>query len=255
MLTFLLVLCVASAGMISVSGQADGNPFVGNWENVDPATAGIARLSVTATLGGLQVHATGKCPPADCDWGTATMNPIGFSTEDRNPSWAMATWDLGFGSTYLIAHLEGGEMLAETYTVFKDKSGRTNYRSSIRLRKQGGLTEQLLPTSPVQPTDTSRVYRVGAGVSAPNVIYQEQPRYTATASKAGIDGSVLISLVVGEDGVPRDLRVTRPLDPGLDQNALDAVRKWRFRPAQKDGQPVAVQSTIEVSFHLLKNQR
>ena len=254
MRTFLWV-CVAAAGAISMSGQAPGNQFVGNWENVDSAATGTTRLAVTTTLGGLQVHASGKCQSADCDWGTATMNLVGFSTEDRNPSWAMASWDLGFGSTYLVAHLEGGEMLAETYTIFKDKSGRTNYRSSLRLRKQGGLTEQVLPTPPVQPTDAGRVYRVGAGVSAPAVIFQEQPRYTDAASKAGIDGSVLISLVVGEDGVPRDLRVTRALDPGLDQNALDAVRKWRFRPAQKDGQPVAAQSTIEVSFHLLKNQR
>jgi TonB family protein len=159
----------------------------------------------------------------------------------------MATWDLGGSMTHLVAHLDGREMLAETYTIFKDKSSRANYRSSYRLRQQGGLTEQVVPTSPAQPTSS--------GVSAPVITSQEQPRYTNAASKAGIDGSVTISLVVGDDGVPRDLRIVHSLDPGLDQNALDAVRKWRFRPAQKDGQPVAVYSTIEVSFHLLKNQR
>ena len=252
MRTFLGMLCMAAAGAFSLSGQASGNPFAGTWENVDSATGGLIRLTVTATLGGLQAHASGKCQPAACDWGTAPLNLLGFNVDDRNPSWAMASWDLGVSVTHLVAHLEGREMLAETYTIFKDQSSRANYRSSFRLRQQGGVSQQ---ATQAQPADSSRVYRVGSGVSAPVVTYQEQPRYTSAASKAGIDGTVTISLVVGEDGVPRDLRIVRSLDPGLDQNALDAVRSWRFRPAQKDGQPVAVYSTIEVSFHLLKNQR
>jgi len=244
MRTFLWALCIAAAGALSASGQSAGNQFVGNWENVDSATGGLARLSVTTTLGGLQAHALGKCQQADCDWGTTLLNLLASSAEDGSLSWIMATWDLGGSMTHLVAHLDGREMLAETYTIFKDKSSRANYRSSYRLRQQGGLTEQVVPTSPAQPTSSERVYRVGSGVSAPVITSQEQPRYTNAASKAGIDGSVTISLVVGDDGVPRDLRIVRSLDSGLDQNALDAVRKWRFRPAQKDGQPVAVYSTI-----------
>jgi TonB family protein len=251
MRTFLCLLSMAAVGALA-SGQATGNQFVGTWENVDSATGGLLRLTVTATLGGLQVHALGKCQPTDCDWGTTPLNLLGFNVDDRNPSWAMASWDLGVSMTHLVAHLEGREMLGETYTIFKDQSSRANYRSSYRLRQQGGVSQQ---APPAQATDSSRVYRVGSGVSAPVVSYQEQPRYTGAAGKAGIDGSVTISLVVGADGVPRDLRIVRSLDPGLDQNALDTVRKWRFQPAQKDGQPVAVYSTIEVSFHLLKNQR
>jgi len=254
MRTFLGVLCMAAAGALSVSGQATGNQFVGNWENVDSVGRGLSRLSITATLGGLQAHALGKCQAADCDWGTTPLSLLGSSAEDGNPSWIMASWDLGSSVTHLVAHLEGHEMLAETYALFKDKSGR-NYRSSFRLRQQGGLTEQVVPTSPEQAAGTSRIYRVGSGVSAPVVTYQEQPRYPEAASKAGIDGTVLISLVVGEDGVPRDLKIVRSPDSRFDQNALDAVRKWRFRPAQKDGQPVAVYSNIEVGFHLAKNQR
>jgi protein TonB len=58
-------------------------------------------------------------------------------------------------------------------------------------------------------------------------------------------------VVVDEKGNPRDLKVMRPLGLGLDQKAIEAVEKWKFRPGMKDGKPVAVQATIEVNFRLL----
>ena len=57
-------------------------------------------------------------------------------------------------------------------------------------------------------------------------------------------------LIVGADGRPRDMRVARSLGMGLDEKALEAVRTWRFEPARKDGQPVAVQINVEVIFRL-----
>jgi TonB family protein len=62
---------------------------------------------------------------------------------------------------------------------------------------------------------------------------------------------VLVSLVVDEQGVARNVKVVRSLDPGLDQSAMDTVREWKFRPGLKDGNPVAVAAQIEVSFRLL----
>ena len=57
-------------------------------------------------------------------------------------------------------------------------------------------------------------------------------------------------MVVGPDGRPREIRISRSLGLGLDEKALEAVRTWRFDPARKDGQPVAVQINVEVSFRL-----
>jgi TonB family protein len=57
--------------------------------------------------------------------------------------------------------------------------------------------------------------------------------------------------VVDEHGLPRDLKVVRPLGLGLDQKAIEAVEKWKFSPGKKDGKPVPVQATIEVNFRLL----
>lgn len=62
-------------------------------------------------------------------------------------------------------------------------------------------------------------------------------------------GSVTIALVVSSKGVPRDLRVVKGLDQDVDQSALEAVEQWRFAPAQKDGKPVAVRITLEITFH------
>lgn len=53
------------------------------------------------------------------------------------------------------------------------------------------------------------------------------------------------------NGNTRDIRVTRPLGLGLDEKAIEAVSKWRFRPAMKNGRPVAVQAQVEVNFRLL----
>ena len=261
------VLCLAAAGALSATGQAPGNQFLGTWENVDAANRVLARLTVTATPNGLQARGFGKCQPADCDWAPTQLNILGASSDDPNPSLAMATWDLGFAETHLVAHLEGREMMAEIYTIFKDNRGRVNYRSSEHLRQPAARTERPMTPTIIPPpsngigtgigtttgpgTSAAGVYRIGGGVSAPIPTYREEPKYSESARQAKISGSVLLSLVVGEDGIPRDIRVVRSLESGLDQNAIETVAKWRFRPGQKDGKPVPVQANIEVNFRLL----
>ena len=93
-------------------------------------------------------------------------------------------------------------------------------------------------------------YRVGGGVSAPRAIYDPDPDYSEEARKAKYQGTVLLWLIVGADGKPRDIRVQRSVGMGLDEKAIEAVEQWKFEPAMKDGRPVAVQVNIEVSFHL-----
>ena len=94
-------------------------------------------------------------------------------------------------------------------------------------------------------------FKIGGGVSAPRVIFQVEPEYSEDARKAKFQGTVVIALIVDDKGNPREIRVVRPLGMGLDQKAIEAVEKWRFRPGQKDGKAVATQATIEVSFRLL----
>ncbi len=93
-------------------------------------------------------------------------------------------------------------------------------------------------------------YRVGGGVSAPHVLYDPEPEYSEEARKAKFQGTVVLWVVVGPDGKVRDIKVSRSLGMGLDEKAVEAVRRWKFDPAKKDGQPVPVQVSIEVNFRL-----
>jgi protein TonB len=93
-------------------------------------------------------------------------------------------------------------------------------------------------------------YRVGGGVSAPKPIFTPDPEYSEEARKAKYQGVVVLWLVVGSDGHPREIKIARPLGMGLDEKAVEAVRTWRFEPARKDGQAVSVVMNVEVSFRL-----
>ena len=95
------------------------------------------------------------------------------------------------------------------------------------------------------------VFRIGGGVSAPSLIYKVEPEYSEEARKAKFQGSVLLSVVVEEKGNPRDIKVVRPLGLGLDEKAIEAVQKWRFRPGVLQNKAVPVQAMIEVNFRLL----
>lgn len=94
------------------------------------------------------------------------------------------------------------------------------------------------------------LFRVGGGVSEPKLIFKIDPEFSEEARKSKYQGTVLVSTEIGPDGRVRNARIARSLGLGLDEKALEAVRQWKFEPARKDGQPVAVLVTIEVNFHL-----
>lgn len=93
-------------------------------------------------------------------------------------------------------------------------------------------------------------YRVGGGVTAPRVLYMPDPEYSDEARKVKHQGVVVLFVIVGPDGRPHEIRVSRALGFGLDEKAIDAVKQWRFEPAKKDGRAVAVQINVEVNFRL-----
>ena len=88
------------------------------------------------------------------------------------------------------------------------------------------------------------------GITAPKPLYHPDPEYTDRARRKKINGTVVLSLVVATDGLVRDAKVTTSLDKDLDNQALKAVRTWKFEPATKDGTPVAVRISVETSFHI-----
>lgn len=99
-----------------------------------------------------------------------------------------------------------------------------------------------------------RVYELGpaSGVSLPVVVREVKPQYTPQAMQKKIQGSVWLSCVVDATGKVKSATITKSLDAefGLDDEALKAARRWQFKPAMKDGKPVAVRITIELTFTL-----
>ena len=98
------------------------------------------------------------------------------------------------------------------------------------------------------PTPPLVIYEPGNGVSLPTVVKEVKPAYTPQALAARIQGSVLLSAVVLPDGTVGDVSVLRSLDPGLDGQAVFAMKQWLFNPGMKDGISVAVRVTIEFTF-------
>ena len=98
------------------------------------------------------------------------------------------------------------------------------------------------------------VYRIGGGVSAPVPIFRAEPEYSEEARAAKWQGAVLLQVVIDENGVPQDIKVVRSLGLGLDQKAIEAVQKWRFKPGSRTGNrypsPPTWRSTFACCNHL-----
>ncbi|MEO7144677.1 MAG: energy transducer TonB, partial [Bryobacteraceae bacterium] len=87
--------------------------------------------------------------------------------------------------------------------------------------------------------------------SAPKLLFMVEPEYSEEARKSRYQGTVTLRLVVDSAGHPRDVQVVRGIGLGLDERAVEAVGRWRFLPAHRDGKPVPAPAIVEVTFHLL----
>jgi TonB family protein len=88
------------------------------------------------------------------------------------------------------------------------------------------------------------------GLTLPRLVREEKPVYTREAMRRKVQGTVVLDAIVGVDGAVQTVCVARSLDPALDAQAVGAARRWRFTPGQKDGNPVPVFVTIELTFTL-----
>jgi TonB family protein len=93
--------------------------------------------------------------------------------------------------------------------------------------------------------------KIGSGVTPPVILHQVDPEYSEEARRAQLQGVCLITIIVDVNGNPQDPMVVKPLGLGLDEEALKAVKRFRFKPAMKDGKtPVPVQITVAVNFRM-----
>jgi len=98
--------------------------------------------------------------------------------------------------------------------------------------------------------DTSRYVPHGNGVKLGRSISAPDPEYSETARQKKINGTVILAIAINASGTVDDVKVLQSVEPGLDQNAVYAVKQWKFTPATKDGKPVGVQIPVSVGFRL-----
>jgi TonB family protein len=94
--------------------------------------------------------------------------------------------------------------------------------------------------------------RVGDGVTAPKAIFQPEAEFSDEARRAKYEGTVVVTLIVDANGNPQNVHVSRTLGMGLDEKAVEAVQKYKFKPAldQTTGKGVPVMVSVEVRFRL-----
>jgi TonB family protein len=128
----------------------------------------------------------------------------------------------------------------------KGEDGKKLSRMVLRAQPDQSIDAAVGPAS-----ESGKPYHVGGGISAPVPLNNIEAKYSPEARQARIQGVCLITLVVDAKGMPQNPRVIKGLGHGLDEKAVEAVKKYRFKPATKlDGAPVPVQIAVEVNFRL-----
>lgn len=125
----------------------------------------------------------------------------------------------------------------------------------IRLTATFYYNEASTPGAIAPPGDwpPPNALQVRNDITLPRIVKEVKPKYTRLAMKAGISGAVLLTVIVQRDGTVGRTLVTRSLDQtfGLDQEAVDAAKQWKFAPGTRAGEPVDVIVTIELTFTLM----
>jgi TonB family protein len=168
------------------------------------------------------------------------------SVESGDPSLTPAATE-AVGQWRYVPELHDGSTFESQKTVTLDYD----------LRKRASRPGNPAPNVPTSPSEdllseymTGEIGSVGGSVKPPRVLYEPDPEYSEPARQAKFQGSAMLGLVVGPDGLPRDIWIIRGLGVGLDEKSIDAVRRWRFEPATRNGEPVAVVLSVEISFRL-----
>jgi TonB family protein len=95
------------------------------------------------------------------------------------------------------------------------------------------------------------VYLVKPGITEPpRAFYSPEPEFTDAARRSRTGGTTQLEVIINEAGFPEVLEIVHALGEGLDIQSLATVAKWRFHPATREGKPVAVMVSVEVTFQL-----
>lgn len=196
--------------------------------------------------------------------GAAVPNATVIMTDARTHKIAMTTSDRR--GKFLFSALEPGD-----YELEAVKRGFEDYKAQQILEAGKDAAQdlklQIAPVTyedevvaegttkglpPAEPGGKTMRVRVGGDLQAPKLINKVQPVYPEGAKAAGSQGTVILRAVISMDGVPLSLRVMNDqIDPELARSAIESVSKWRYTPTLLNGQPIEVDTTVQVNFTLL----
>jgi TonB family protein len=163
--------------------------------------------------------------------------------QSHGPSFDVAAIEAVKQTKFQPGNLDGKPVPVRIYARvrFFDDQRPAYPRIINRLGPTGGFAQRPIGAVYFQPAPYDK---------PPVAIYIPAAEYSEKARKAKFQGIVILSVLVTEDGLPTDVRVTKPVGMGLDEKAVECVTKYRFKPATKDGAPVAARIAIEVNFQL-----
>jgi TonB family protein len=184
-----------------------------------------------------------------------------IATDSKTKDLVVLGGDSGFSQSAIIAirkwrfhpEMRQGQPVETTYKV------HVRFNPMLREANSNVELESPIPETPsVSPLAKQdfgpEIHHMSEpGMVAPKQLYSPEPEFS---EKAGIEkqqGNVGIDLVVGTDGLPRNLHLTCSAAPDLNENAIAALKQWKFAPATKDDIPVPVEILIEVSLTLDNN--
>ncbi len=180
--------------------------------------------------------------------GTPVLRP----PRDASPSGEWQTFEVQCERDRLTVRLngavinvvDGAETLAG-YIGIAAAGGTVEFRN-IQVIQSPGLV-----CSSARPAGEPQIAILPSpGIVAPRVAQQARPRYTMEAMTRHVQGTAVVQAVVMADGSVRDACISRSLDPDLDAEAVAAATRWQFTPAIRNGEPVPVMVTIELTFTL-----
>ena len=158
--------------------------------------------------------------------------------------------------TFLIEYDNTQNNANHIHSVWRDFNGdfgedllREHYQTTPHGAPQQDALRQVKPQETLRGAGTGGIQPMTAALR-PKILHSERASYTEDARSAGIGGSVALSIVYGEDGAIRDIKVIRGLPFGLTEQAITAAKRIKFEPATKNGEPVSVRGNLEFTFNI-----
>jgi len=142
-----------------------------------------------------------------------------------------------------VLRLDPEQVLAKEYSQLASEQ-------AALMEKEASLTKAASEPPPAIEEPEDRVYHMTSRMTPPVLISKIQPDYPSAERRAGREGTVIVTAVVGNDGAVREPKVIRSVSPALDAAAVHAVMQWRYRPALLEDREVAVYTVVRLSFDL-----